>query len=194
MTTYYEHPVTKKYVKRVREALYFLNERYRMKYNVVIAPAPGIAIKLKDGGWFISRLSPRRKAQCEGEPRYEGSPCKHFPEEHGTTRYTSTGQCVGCSVISSKTFYRNNKEQLLEYTKEWQKENKDKVLGYGRRYWEEQRPFIQRSREATRRRNHYRYHNDPEYRERILMQSRQRRARIKAEKETLAAQGGKDGV
>ena len=41
--------------------------------------------------------SPRMTAAHAGRKRYQGAPCK-LDAEHGRERYTSSGQCVKCSV------------------------------------------------------------------------------------------------
>lgn len=60
--------------------------------------------------------TPRKLAAKNGEPRYEGGPCKTCG---GTTRYTANATCVVCSLAvvirSNKKFreaFRAAKEQV----------------------------------------------------------------------------------
>jgi 5-methylcytosine-specific restriction endonuclease McrA len=64
---------------------------------------------------------PRKIAQAGDQPTYmPAKPCKRG---HAGPRYTKSGHCVTCMKLKSKSYYQENKDELLVRNKQWFKDN-----------------------------------------------------------------------
>lgn len=142
----------------------------------------------------------RKEAISQGLKRYfTGEPCKHG---HVAERNTKNTRCCSCISHDYKKYFSKNKDNILEWNKEYRKKydikNKDKIKAYGSEYRkinkqklkDVAKEYYSLNKEKTNKRNNENYlkrrdvilEKQKQYRlnnkDKILSKQRNRRSRI----------------